>query len=79
MLEEAITMCTHQNKRPTFFDELKIRLPHSPSPTANILFSFYNIDCKVKKKKKEAKAPNVYLPQPTMLQQQTNIKLTNLN
>ncbi|KAN0025838.1 hypothetical protein ACTFIU_001598 [Dictyostelium citrinum] len=42
---KAYTQVTYHSKTPVFNDEIKIRLPLSPSPSLHILFTFYHIAC----------------------------------
>ncbi|KAK5577362.1 hypothetical protein RB653_002303 [Dictyostelium firmibasis] len=42
---KAYTQVTYHSKSPVFNDEIKIRLPLSPSPSLHILFTFYHIAC----------------------------------
>ncbi|EGC35654.1 hypothetical protein DICPUDRAFT_151994 [Dictyostelium purpureum] len=44
-VNKAYTQVTYHSKSPVFNDEVKIRLPLSPSPSLHILFTFYHIAC----------------------------------
>jgi len=49
--EEFLTTITYHDKRPNYYDEIKIELPPILSPQHHLLFSFYHIPLKEGKKK----------------------------
>ncbi|XP_011297900.1 dedicator of cytokinesis protein 7 [Fopius arisanus] len=57
MTHEAFTSVSYHNKNPSFYDEVKIRLPADLSARHHLLFTFYHISCQ-----KKAEQPNVETP-----------------
>jgi hypothetical protein len=48
---EFLTTITYHDKRPNYYDEIKIELPPCLTPQHHLLFSFYHIPLKESKKK----------------------------
>ncbi|XP_056642383.1 dedicator of cytokinesis protein 7 [Diorhabda sublineata] len=48
MLNEAYCAVTYHNKNPSFYDEIKIKLPAALADNHHLLFSFYHISCQKK-------------------------------
>ncbi|XP_046488292.1 dedicator of cytokinesis protein 7 isoform X2 [Neodiprion pinetum] len=57
MTHEAFTSVSYHNKNPSFYDEIKIRLPADLSAKHHLLFTFYHISCQ-----KKIEQPNVEMP-----------------
>ena len=49
------TCVFYHNKKPKFYDEIKIQLPFKLTPNHHLLIIFYHIQCQLKKPKKEEK------------------------
>ncbi|KAL6067850.1 Dedicator of cytokinesis protein 6 [Balamuthia mandrillaris] len=61
-VDQLFSTVNYHNKKPTFYDEIKIRLPASLSPKLHLVFAFYHIGCQLPKKKKEKnKSPETLL------------------
>ncbi|KAG7203876.1 hypothetical protein KM043_017930 [Ampulex compressa] len=57
MTHEWFTSVSYHNKNPSFYDEVKMRLPADLSAKHHLLFTFYHISCQ-----KKAEQPNVETP-----------------
>lgn len=53
---EAMCAVNYHNKSPSFYDEIKIELPHNLTSSHHVLFTFYHIKCKDKPKKEKSAA-----------------------
>lgn len=47
-VSEAYTTVTYHNKTPSFYDEIKIKLPSNLGDQHHLLFTFYHISCQHK-------------------------------
>ncbi|KAJ6244379.1 dedicator of cytokinesis dock [Anaeramoeba flamelloides] len=56
------TSTQFKNKSPTFYDEIKLKLPPAIGPYHHILFTYYNLNCKFKKKNKNKNSENDLIP-----------------
>ena len=57
MTSEYFTSVSYHNKNPSFYDEVKIRLPADLGAKHHLLFTFYHISCQ-----KKTEQPNVETP-----------------
>lgn len=57
MTHESFTSVSYHNKNPSFYDEVKMRLPADLSAKHHLLFTFYHISCQ-----KKVEQPNVETP-----------------
>jgi hypothetical protein len=48
-----ITALSYHNKKPKFYDEIKVQLPPNLTPSHHLLVTFYHIQCQSKKGKDE--------------------------
>lgn len=58
MVTKAMAVVAYHNKKPKFFDEIKIQLPFQLTNKHHLMITFYHIDCKPagKKEKTSSKA-----------------------
>eukprot|EP01114_Cavostelium_apophysatum_P015137 TRINITY_DN4064_c0_g1_i2.p1 TRINITY_DN4064_c0_g1~~TRINITY_DN4064_c0_g1_i2.p1 ORF type:complete len:1824 (-),score=558.97 TRINITY_DN4064_c0_g1_i2:115-5586(-) len=48
-----LTAVNYHNKKPKFYDEIKIQLPNHLTPQHHLLVTFYHVQCNLKKAKKD--------------------------
>ncbi|XP_022240544.1 dedicator of cytokinesis protein 7-like isoform X2 [Limulus polyphemus] len=58
--QEAYTTVTYHNKCPSFYDEIKIKLPAKLSEQHHLLFTFYHISCQKKVEQTPIETPVGY-------------------
>lgn len=50
MVNKRTCSVVHHNTNPTWFEEIKIRLPVMLTSTHHLLFTFYHVSCDISKK-----------------------------
>eukprot|EP00055_Hartaetosiga_balthica_P016741 m.107051 g.107051 ORF g.107051 m.107051 type:complete len:2103 (-) comp9168_c1_seq1:222-6530(-) len=65
----AVASVLYHTKTPSFIDEVKVAVPPSANPNLHVLFSFYHLSVKEKKKAKNMLTPigHAFIPIPSLL------------